>query len=34
LSSMDVSLLFVNVMSFSALILSLASLIIFRKDEV
>ena len=34
LSSTDASLLFVNVMSFSALMLSLTSFIIFRKDEV
>lgn len=34
LSSTDASLLFVNVMSFSALILALTSFIIFRKDEV
>ena len=34
LSSTDASLLFVNVMSFSALILALISFIIFRKDEV
>ena len=34
LSSTDASLLFVNVMSFSALMLALTSFIIFRKDEV
>jgi putative peptidoglycan lipid II flippase len=34
LSSIDASLLFVNVMSFSALMLALFSYIIFRKDEV
>ena len=34
LSSTDASLLFVNVMSFSALMLALTSYIIFRKDEV
>ena len=34
LSSTDSSLLFVNVMSFSALMLALTSFIIFRKDEV
>ena len=34
LSSTDASLLFVNVMSFSALMLSLSSYIIFKKDEV
>ena len=34
LSSTDVSLLFVNVMSFSALMLALYSYIIFRQDEV
>jgi len=34
LSSTDASLLFVNVMSFSALMLSLTSFIIFLKDEV
>jgi putative peptidoglycan lipid II flippase len=34
LSSTDASLLFVNVMSFSALMLALKSFIIFRKDEV
>lgn len=34
LSSTDASLLFVNIMSFSALILALTSLIIFRQDEV
>jgi hypothetical protein len=34
LSSTDACLLFVNVMSFSALMLALTSFIIFRKDEV
>ena len=34
LSSTDASLLFVNVMSFSALMLALTSFIIFRQDEV
>lgn len=34
LSSTDACLLFVNVMSFSALMLSLSSYIIFKKDEV
>ena len=34
LSSTDASLLFVNVMSFSALMLALTSFIIFQKDEV
>ena len=34
LSSIDASLLFVNVMSFSALMLALFSYIIFRQDEV
>ena len=34
LSSTEASLLFVNVMSFSALMLALISFIIFRKDEV
>ena len=34
LSSIDASLLFVNVMSFSALMLALSSYIIFRQDEV
>jgi hypothetical protein len=34
LSSTDASLLFVNVMSFSALMLALISYKIFRQDEV
>jgi hypothetical protein len=34
LTSTNASLLFVNVMSFSALLLALSSYIIFRQDEV